>query len=188
MVIALSPGQTMSLTGRGGRPTRVRMGLGWSSRRRFGLGPGRVDLDASALLYSAGGSLVDQVWFGQLASKDGSVRHTGDNTTGRGQGDLESIRVDLSALPAEVTTLVFTVNSYTGQKFSRIDDASCRLVDETYGEEELGSFNLNASGQHTALIMAKLSRAEQGWTMTAIGSTAGGQTYQNLLTVVADHL
>jgi tellurium resistance protein TerZ len=158
------------------------MGLGWRSTFF------RVDLDASALLYSADRTLVDQVWFGQLVSKDGSVRHTGDNTTGWGRGDLESIRVDLSALPETITTLVFTVNSYTGQRFTRIRNAHCRLVDETYGDEELGSFNLNATGPHTAQIMAKLTRDETEWTMTAIGSPAGGATYQQILGVVAEHL
>ncbi|MCW6005114.1 TerD family protein [Micromonospora sp. CPCC 205371] len=73
MAIALTPGQTMALTGVRGRPAQIRMGLGWTSTR------GRVDLDASALLYSADGRLLDQVWYGQLASKDGSVRHSGDN-------------------------------------------------------------------------------------------------------------
>lgn len=182
MAIALTPGQSMPLTGARGKPARVRMGLGWTSTR------GRVDLDASALLYSADGTLVDQVWYGQLASKDGSVRHTGDNVTGEGEGDLESIRVDLSQLPEAVTILVFTVNSYTGQLFSEVSEASCRLVDETYGDEELGSFNLSASGPHTAQVMAKLSREETGWTMTAIGSPAGGRRYDHLLTVVAEHL
>jgi pimeloyl-ACP methyl ester carboxylesterase/stress response protein SCP2 len=140
------------------------------------------------LLYSADGTLVDQVWYRQLVSVDGSVQHTGDNTTGEGEGDLESIRVDLSQLPEAVTALVFTVNSYTLQRFSEISAASCRLVDETYGEEELGSFNLSASGPHTAQIMAKLSRAGSGWTMTAIGSPAGGRRYEDLLTVVAQYV
>jgi tellurium resistance protein TerZ len=179
VAIALTPGDTMALMGARGRPARVRMGLGWTSTNR------RVDLDASALLYSADGTLLDQVWYGQLASEDGSVRHTGDNTTGRGEGDLESIRVDLSQLPEAVTTLVFTVNSYTGQLFSEVSGASCRLVDETYGDEELGSVNLSASGPHTAQIMAKLSREGPAWTMTAIGVPAGGRRYADLLTVVA---
>ncbi|GLI00583.1 TerD family protein [Phytohabitans aurantiacus] len=182
MAIALTPGQTMALTGVRGKPAQVRMGLGWTSTRS------RVDLDASALLYSAEGRLLDQVWYGQLASKDGSVRHSGDNVTGQGEGDLESIRVDLSRLPEAVTTLVFTVNSFTGQRFSKVTAASCRLVDETYGDEELGSFNLSASGPHTAQIMAKLSRNGTAWTMTAIGSPAGGQIYKDLLSAVAEYL
>ncbi|MCW6005115.1 hypothetical protein K1W54_11060 [Micromonospora sp. CPCC 205371] len=62
------------------------------------------------------------------------------------------------------------------------------MVDETYGDEELGSFNLSASGPHTAQIMAKLSRNGSAWTMTAIGSPAGGRRYDDLFTVVAQHL
>lgn len=181
MAIQLEPGQTIWLTGAGRKPTRVRMGLGWRSRAT-------VDLDASALLYAADRTLVDQVWFRQLTSKDGSIQHTGDNTTGRGEGDLESIKVDLSTVPEAVATLVFTINSCSRQRFSTIDSAHCRLVDETNGDEELGSFDLRATGSHTAQIMAKLDRDGDGWTMTAIGSPAEGTTYADLLTVIAGHL
>ncbi|WP_033346142.1 TerD family protein [Catenuloplanes japonicus] len=195
MAIELEPGQTMALRGIRGNPARIRMGLAWTSARppnarwwqrvlRWPL----VDLDASALLFDASGELVDTVWFGRLVSKDGAVRHSGDNLTGRGEGDLESIRVDLAALPAGVVTIVFTVNSFTGQAFTRIDRASCRLVDETTGEEELGSFDLSVSGPHTAQIMAKLTRADNSWTMTAIGAAAGGRTYDALLPAVRAEL
>src|SRR3954454_21055683 len=126
--VSLSKGQSVSLEKKsGGSLTRVRMGLGWDAAEKKGLfGKKRaqsIDLDASALLFNAQGQLVDQVWFRQLTSKDGSVQHTGDNRTGAGEGDDESIRVDLSKVPSEVTTLLFTVNSFTGQDFSQIENA-----------------------------------------------------------------
>src|SRR3954451_21202346 len=113
--VSLSKGQSVSLEKKsGGSLTRVRMGLGWDAAEKKGLfGKKRaqsIDLDASALLFNTQGQLVDQVWFRQLTSKDGSVQHTGDNRTGAGEGDDESIRVDLAKVPAEVATLVFTVN------------------------------------------------------------------------------
>ena len=192
MTISLQKGQRVSLAKRGGGSLSVvRMGLGWDAVRKRGLFGSRsqsIDLDASALLFDAAGGLVDAVWFRQLRSRDGSVQHTGDNLTGAGDGDDESVLVDLARLPASITQIVFTVNSFTGQDFSQIENAFCRLVDETTNEE-LARYELSGSGQHNAQIMAKVGRgAEGGWTMTAIGAIATGRTFQDLLPAVAGHL
>jgi tellurium resistance protein TerZ len=192
--VNLTKGQTVSLQKQsgGGSLTQVRMGLGWDAAEKKGLfGKKRaqsIDLDASALLFDAQGQLVDQVWFQQLRSKDGSVQHTGDNRTGVGEGDDESIRVDLSRVPAQVTTLVFTVNSFTGQDFSQIENAFCRLVDESSGDQEIARYDLTGSGSHNAQIMAKVARDGSGWSMTAIGVPATGRTFRDLLPAIAGHL
>ena len=190
--VSLTKGQSVSLEKRGGGSlSNVRMGLGWDAAAKKGFfGKARaqtIDLDASALLFDANGHLVDQVWFQQLRSKDGAVQHTGDNLTGEGEGDDESIRVDLSKVPPTVTTLVFTVNSFTGQDFSQIENAFCRLVDES-NEAEIARYDLTGSGSHNAQIMAKLARAGAGWSMTAIGVPATGRTFRDLLPAIAGHL
>jgi tellurium resistance protein TerZ len=193
MSISLQKGQKVSLTkpGGGGGLSRVKMGLGWDAIARKGLfGRSKaqsIDLDASCLLFDASGNLADAVWFRQLRSKDGSVLHTGDNLTGEGEGDDEVINVDLTAVPANVTQLVFTVNSFTGQDFSQIENAFCRLVDEATGQE-IARYDLSGSGAHNAQIMAKVSREGDGWAMTAIGATATGRTFQHLLPAVSAHL
>jgi tellurium resistance protein TerZ len=192
MSISLQKGQKVSLAKPGGGTlTRVKMGLGWDAVAKKGLfGKGKtqtIDLDASCLLFDASGNHTDTVWFRQLRSKDGSVLHTGDNLTGEGEGDDEVINVDLQQVPANVTQLVFTVNSFTGQDFSQIANAFCRLVDETTGEE-IARYDLSGSGQHNAQIMAKVSRDGDGWSMTAIGVTATGRTVQHLLPAVSPHL
>lgn len=191
MSVSLSKGQKVSLTKAGGGTlSNVRMGLGWDAMRKKGLFGSRaqsIDLDASALLFDASGGLVDQVWFQQLTSKDGSVRHTGDNRTGAGDGDDESIKVDLSRVPATVATLVFTVNSFTGQDFSQIENAFCRLIDES-NETEIARYDLTGTGSHTAQIMAKVGRDGQGWSMTALGNAASGRTFHDLLPAIAGFL
>ncbi len=191
MVISLQKGQTVSLAKRGGGSlTRVRMGLGWDAVTKKGFFRSKqaeIDLDATAVLYDARGGVVDQVWFQQLRSKDGSVVHTGDNRTGAGDGDDESIVVELAQLPAAVATMVFVVNSFTGQDFTQIENAFCRLVDETNGEE-LARYDLTGSGTHTAQIMAKVSRDGSGWSMTAIGATATGRTFRDLLPAIKPHV
>jgi len=185
--VNLSKGQSVSLTkGDGGSLTHVRMGLGWDAVKKKGLFGKRsqsIDLDASAVMYDATGAVVDQVWFQQLRSKDGAVLHSGDNLTGDGEGDDESVTVHLDRLPAQVTQIVFLVNSFTGQDFSQIENAFCRLVDETTGQE-IARYTLTGSGTHTAQIMAKVSRAGSGWSMTAIGATANGRTFRELLPAI----
>jgi tellurium resistance protein TerZ len=189
--VSLSKGQKVSLTKAGGGTlSKVRMGLGWDAMRKKGLFGSRaqsIDLDASALLFDASGGLVDQVWFQQLRSKDGSVQHTGDNLTGAGEGDDESIKVDLSQVPPTVATIVFTVNSFTGQDFSQIENAFCRLVDES-NESEIARYDLTGTGSHTAQIMAKVARDGDGWSMTAIGNAASGRTFRDLLPAIAGFL
>jgi len=191
MSVNLSKGQSVSLTkSSGGGLTRVRMGLGWDAVKKRGLFGSRsqsIDLDASCLLFDATGTLVDQVWFRQLRTADGAVQHTGDNLTGAGEGDDESIIVELGRLPTSVQTLVFVVNSFTGQNFSQIENAFCRLVDETTGEE-VARYELTGSGTHNAQIMSKVARDGAGWSMTAIGATANGRTFHDLLPTVSGHL
>ncbi|MFE7354485.1 TerD family protein [Streptomyces sp. NPDC057543] len=193
MTVNLSKGQQISLTkSGGGELTVVRMGLGWKSAPRRGflarLTAREIDLDASAVLF-ADKTPQDVVFFQHLISDDGSVRHTGDNRVGgAGQGgDDESIVVDLSRVPAHVDQIVFTVNSFTGQTFEEVDNAFCRLVDETTGQE-LARYTLTGGGRHTAQIMAKVQRSGTGWQMAAIGAPADGRTFQDLLPAISTHL
>lgn len=191
-MVSLVKGQSVSLVKSGGGTlSKVRMGLGWDAMKKKGMFGGSksqsIDLDATCLLFDAQKQLVDQVWFQQLKSKDGSVVHTGDNRTGAGDGDDESVLVDLQQLPAAVTTLVFVVNSFTGQSFAQIENAFCRLVDST-DDKELARYDLTGSGTHNAQVMAKVSRDGSGWSMTAIGATANGRTFHELLPAVQPHL
>ncbi|WP_374987134.1 TerD family protein [Streptomyces fradiae] len=190
----MTKGQQISLekTG-GGTLSVVRMGLGWQAAPRKGLlarltGPAEVDLDASAVLF-AGREPVDVVFFQHLVSEDGAVRHTGDNLVGGvGQGgDDEAILVDLARLPVHVDQIVFTVNSFTGQTFADVQNAFCRLIDETNGQE-LARYTLSGGGAYTAQIMAKVHRSGGNWHMSAIGEPAQGRTFQDLLPAVAAHL
>jgi tellurium resistance protein TerZ len=192
MTVVLAQGERITIGKEGAPIGRVRMGLGWDPIRHEGLRPGLqaltgVDLDASCLLFDADGHLVDTVWPRQLVSKDGAVTHTGDNTTGAGEGDDESIIVDLAALPLRVTALVFTVSAFSSDDFSRVSGAFCRLVDES-DQSELVRYELSASGAHNAQIMVKLGRGASGWVLTAIGQPAKGNTFNDLLPTILQYL
>ncbi|HEX2314459.1 MAG TPA: TerD family protein [Thermomonospora sp.] len=188
MTVSLQKGQRISLEKPGGALTMVRMGLGWDAVKKkgfFGSREQEIDLDASCLLF-ADGRLADVIYFGKLVSDDGSVRHTGDNLTGAGDGDDESVIVDLARLPVHITSLVFTVSSFNGQNFNQVENAFCRLVDETTNAE-MARFTLTGGGAHTGMVMAKLYRHASGWKMNAIGEPAQGRTFQDMLPVIATH-
>ena len=194
MAVNLQKGQKISLEKEaGGALARVTMGLGWDvakSRGFFGFGGGKseaVDLDASCVLFDDANRPVDVVWFRQLKSRDGSIQHTGDNRTGAGEGDDEQIIVDLRAVPANVKSLVFTVNSFTGQDFSSVQNAFCRLFDTNSGKE-IARYDLSVQGSHTAQVMAKLYRHNGEWKMHAIGENASGRTFDELMPRIVPHL
>ncbi|GAB3579905.1 TerD family protein [Calidifontibacter terrae] len=188
MSISLSKGQTVNLAkSDGGALSRVRMGLGWDAKvvtKKTMFGGSKqtqrsIDLDASAIVIG-GGRVLDIVYFGSLTSKDGSIHHTGDNRTGAGDGDDESILVDLPAVAGSVEHIVFVVNSYSGENFQEIENAFVRVVDSQANDTELARFQLTGSGNHTALVMAKVSRQGAGWVFTAIGNPGNGRVAREL--------
>jgi tellurium resistance protein TerZ len=191
MSVNMTKGQRISMTKDSGSTlSRIRMGLGWDAVKKrglFGSKQQEIDLDASCMVYDRSGRLLDAVWWKQLKSRDGAIVHTGDNRTGAGEGDDESIIVDLTALHPEIVTLMFVVNSFTGQNFSQIENATCRLVDSAT-ETEIARYVLTGSGTHNSQVMAKVSREGSGWSMTAIGAVANGRTFQDLEPVVRQHL
>ena len=169
------------------------MGLGWDPIKTkgglFGFGSKTVDvdLDASVLLFDAANKQVDVVWFQQLQSRDGSIRHTGDNRTGEGEGDDERIVVMLDLVPPQVKSLVFTVNSFTGQDFSQVANAYCRLVNGA-DNKEVARYDLSIQGRHSAQIMARLYRHNGEWKLHAIGENGSGTTFDALIPQIANYL
>lgn len=193
MSVNLVKGQKISLIKEGGATlTKVVMGLGWDVQKKKGWFGGEsegdpIDLDASCVVFDEAGNMIDAVWFRQLQSKDGSIVHTGDNRSGAGEGDDEQIIVDLTRVPANAKTLMFVVNSFTGQNFSKIENAFCRLVDHS-SNTQIAKFDLSCQGSHTAQVMAKVYRHNNEWKMHAIGVNASGRTFQDLLPAMAANL
>ena len=202
MAVNLSKGQKISLEKEaGGTLSQIKMGLGWDVGAApqksggflgglFGGGGsagGSIDLDASCIMLDANKQMVDAIWFGQLQSKDSSIQHTGDNRTGAGDGDDEVINVNLSRIPDHVQALVFTVNSFTGQTFATVNNAFCRLVNAS-NNSEVARYDLSAQGSHTALILAKIYRHNGEWKMHAIGETASGRTFRDLMPAILPHV
>lgn len=177
--VSLRKGERVSLVKTGAAPlNKIIMGLGWDPApgRR-----GKIDLDASVITFDAQGRKHKNVWFMHLKEYGGAIKHTGDNLTGAGDGDDEQIVVELSRIPTVVSAMVFTINSFSGQKFTEVQRAFCRLVDAGNGNE-LVRFDLTNSEAKTAALMCALTRQPDGtWEMKAIGTYHDGRTVKKLI-------
>ena len=149
------------------------MGLGWDKRAGAGVLSGAntpdVDLDASAMQY-AGDQLFDLAFFNHLETRDGAVKHLGDNISGRGEGDDEQLTIDLSTVYPRVDTILYLVSSYQGHSLEFVHNAYCRLVEED--DEEIARFTLTEGVPRTGFMMAKMFRDPDNsdeWRLKAIG-------------------
>ena len=173
MGVSLAKGGNVSLSKEAPGLTAVLVGLGWDVRTTTGAD---YDLDASALLLNDAGKVVSDrhfVFYNNLTSPDGSVEHTGDNLTGEGDGDDESIKVDLSAVPADIGRIVFPVSIHDadnrGQSFGQVRNAFIRVVNQS-GGAELARYDLSEdAATETAMIFGELYRHGAEWKFRAVG-------------------
>ncbi|MDT0344080.1 TerD family protein [Streptomyces litchfieldiae] len=173
MGVSLSKGGNVSLSKEAPGLRAVLVGLGWDVRTTTGAD---YDLDASALLCTSAGKVAsDQhfVFYNNLTSPDGSVEHTGDNLTGEGEGDDEVIKVNLEAVPADITTIVFPVSIHDaanrGQSFGQVSNAFIRVVNQD-GGAELARYDLSEdAATETAMIFGELYRHGTEWKFRAVG-------------------
>ncbi|MCZ4079452.1 TerD family protein [Rhodococcus sp. H36-A4] len=173
MGVTLSKGGNVSLTKEAPNLTAVSVGLGWDVRDTTG---GDFDLDASAIGLDSNKKSVDDLFFvfyNNLRSPDGAIEHTGDNRTGEGEGDDESIDIDLVALSPKVESIVFPVSIHDadslGQNFGQVVNAFIRVVDRA-DNRELARFDLSEDAStETAMVFGELYRRGQEWKFRAIG-------------------
>ncbi|AKL66006.1 TerD family protein [Streptomyces goshikiensis] len=173
MGVSLSKGGNVSLTKAAPNLTAVIVGLGWDARTTTGVD---FDLDASAILTNDQGKVASDanfVFFNNLKSPDGSVEHTGDNTTGEGEGDDEAIKVNLAGVPADVAKIVFPVSIYEAesrqQSFGQVRNAYIRVVNQA-DNTELARYDLSEDAStETAMVFGELYRNGAEWKFRAIG-------------------
>ena len=178
MAISLGKGGNLSLTKTDPSLSKILIGLGWDERATDG---GDFDLDASAFLLSINGKVrsdADFIFYNQLCSVDGSVEHTGDNRTGQGDGDDESIKVDLSRITTVVDKIVITVTIHDAeirrQNFGQIANAFIRVVNDVTGQEVVRFDLAEDYSTETAMVFGELYRHNGEWKFRAVGQGYSG--------------
>lgn len=175
MPVNLKKGQKVSITKGNPGLTKVVVGLGWDLNQ-FDTG-GDFDLDTAAFLLTDSGKVSNQedfVFFGNLKHPSGCAEHMGDNLTGAGDGDDEQIKINLQAVPDNITKIAFTVTIYDAetrrQNFGQVNNAFIRIYNEDNGEELL-RYDLGEDFSiETAAVFGELYKNNGEWKFNAIGS------------------
>ncbi len=175
MAISLKKGEKVNLTKDNPGLSKIVLGLGWDINQ-YDTG-GSFDLDSSAFLLGDNGKITNEndfIFYGNLTHKSGALKHMGDNRTGEGEGDDEQIKVDLSAVPENISKIVFTATIYEAeerrQNFGQISNAFIRVYDETTGNEIL-RYDLGEDFSiETAVVFGELYKNNKEWKFNAIGS------------------
>lgn len=161
--ICLARGETIALDPR----ATLSMGLAWDPL--WGEVP--IDLDASCVCVGLRGELLmeESVYFANVRNPSGSIRHSGDETSGEADGDDEVIEVELAKLPPKVLAFFFLATVCSEPRtFADVKETRMRLVDCRTGTE-LCRYMPASKGAHTALFMCRICRQGSGWVLNQIG-------------------
>jgi tellurium resistance protein TerD len=178
MGISLNKGGNLSLTKTDPSLKNIIVGLGWDARPTDGAD---FDLDASAFMVKADGKVrsdSDFIFYNQTKSTCGSVEHTGDNRTGVGEGDDESLVVLLDKVPADIERIVFTVTIHDAdsrkQNFGQVSNAYMRVVNKD-SNNEVARFDLSEDASiETAMVFGEIYKHGGEWKFKAVGQGYSG--------------
>ena len=178
MAVSLTKGGNVNLSKEAPGLNKIVVGLGWDARATDGTA---FDLDASVFLVKVDGKVrsdSDFCFYNNRVGGDGSVQHMGDNTTGAGDGDDETVKVELSKVPSELDKIVFAVTIHDAearkQNFGQVSHAYIRVVNEDNGTE-LARYDLSEDASiETAMNFGEIYRAGSEWKFKAIGQGFAG--------------
>ena len=173
MAISLQKGGNVNLSKEAPGLNKMVVGLGWDIRSTDGAG---FDLDGAIFMLNSAGKVrsdADFVFYNNLKSVDGSVTHSGDNRTGAGDGDDETVTIDLAKVPADVDKIAVCVTIHDAearrQNFGQVAKAFVRCVNAT-GNAEIARYDLSEDGStEAAMIFGEVYRAGADWKFRAIG-------------------
>ena len=182
MSIELTKGERFNLSQKVPNFNKLAIALGWQVSQTAQ----NCDIDASVFMLAADGRIPDEkyfVFYNNLKSLDGSLKHSGDNRTGQGEGDDETIYVDLAKVNPAIQEMVFVVTIHEGQEkqqnFSQIKNAFIRLYSQET-KSELARYELKeAFSEETALEFGRLYKKDGEWRFQAAGQgyKAGLQSF-----------
>lgn len=178
MAISLQKGGNISLSKEAPTMKKMLVGLGWDARATDGAD---FDLDASAFMLSSAGKVrsdADFIFYNQSKSTDGSIQHQGDNRTGEGEGDDESIVIELDKVPADVEKISVCVTIHEAdarrQNFGMVSSAYVRCVNAD-NNTEVARYDLSEDASvETAMIFGEIYRHNTEWKFRAVGQGYAG--------------
>ena len=173
MAISLQKGGNVNLSKEAPGITKMIIGLGWDTRATDGAA---FDRDGAIFLHNAAGKVrsdADFVFYNNLKSTDGSIAHSGDNTTGAGEGDDETVTIELANVPADVDKVAICVTIHDAetrkQNFGQVSKAFVRCVNAN-GNTEIARYDLSEDGStEAAMVFGEVYRAGAEWKFRAIG-------------------
>lgn len=178
MAISLSKGGNVNLSKEAPGLNKIVVGLGWDARATDGVA---FDLDASAFLVKLDGKVRsdnDFCFYNNKVVADGAVQHAGDNLTGVGEGDDETVKVELAKIPADLDKVVFAVTIHEAetrkQNFGQVSHAYIRVINEENGQE-IARYDLSEDASiETAMIFGEIYRIGSDWKFKAVGQGFAG--------------
>lgn len=172
--ISLQKGQKISLTKNNPTLDSILVGLGWDVNSYVGQD---FDLDAQVFMLDENEKVPSNdffIFYNQNKSPEGSVEHTGDNRTGQGEGDDESVNIQLQSVPQNIQKILFTVTIHDGkqrsQSFGQVKNAFIRIVDKQSNNELLRYDLTEDFSVETALVVGELYRHNGEWKFNAVGA------------------
>jgi tellurium resistance protein TerD len=176
-MINLQKKQSINLVKAAPALAHIRVGLGWDQVPINGQSP---DCDVSVFMLDDNGKIPGEqyfVFYNNLVSGDGSVRHNGDNRTGAGEGDDETIDINLQAVSPEVAQIIFTIsinNSSAGFNFATVSNASVRVYNSATNQV-ICQFQLSESFPNSdTLNIGRCYRSGNDWEFEAMGQEYSG--------------
>ena len=180
MAINLQKGQRETLSA-----PKFTIGLGWDTNTSST--GASFDLDASVFIMGDNKKLLADeffVFYNNLKSPDEAVEHTGDNLTGDGDGDDESINVDLSKIDPRAAEICIVVTIHDAetrkQNFGQVRNSFVRIIDAS--GNELVKYELEEDFSiETAVEFGRIYRRNDEWKFEAVGvgQRGGLQEYLN---------
>ena len=174
MGINLGKGERINLSKEAPSLKKVGVGLGWDTNSTDT--GDDFDLDASVFMLGANEKIPTEkhfIFYNNLTSPDNSIKHTGDNLTGVGDGDDETILVELGKVDATINELVFVVTIHDAEKrkqnFGQVRNAFIRLYDQETNKE-IAKYELDEDfSKETAIEFGKLYKKDGQWRFQAVG-------------------
>ena len=176
MSVSLVKGARISLTKDAPNLKRVMVGLGWDpvkpARSFFSPTPD-MDIDASVICINESGKKEEVVYYAHQEDRAGSIHHGGDNLTGEGDGDDETIDIMLDRVPANFVRLAIIINIYDAyhrrQDFGKVKNCFVHVDDKDTGKE-LCRYNIEGNfNDQTGIFVADIYRNKGEWKFQAIG-------------------